>query len=147
MCGPTRNDNFWLKNSPNFYSFILSHYRSSKIRSQFAQLHYRLLWDHRIKSYRYSTHMSKFVIMRWCFFTSDLSYQAAQRVLAAADGEQLAALKEISQNFPVQTRSGSHSDTISLPLRHNLSLGFLCDYVFVFFLYIKDKTWMCWYML
>ena len=35
---------------------------------------------------------------------SDLSYQAAQRVMLAEEEDELATLKEISQNFPVQTR-------------------------------------------
>ena len=40
----------------------------------------------------------------WHVADADLSYQAAQRVLSASDGEQLATLRDISQNFPVQTR-------------------------------------------
>lgn len=54
----------------------------------------------------YAKFFAEHNVFNWMSYVAlDLSYQAAQRVMAADDDEKLAVLKEISQNFPVQTRS------------------------------------------
>ena len=75
-------------------------------------------------------------------FDTDLSFQAAQRVVSSPKEEAMKVLRDISQNFPLQARS-LHKTTVSSDLRKEIKKNQKVNPLFVslnFKTYSNKKT-------